>query len=195
MPLPALLSAMADQGYSGLEDLAGIPGTVGGAVAMNAGNPARGLGSFVEEVTGVDRAGRVQTLGRDRIHFAYRWSNIEDLTLTEAVLRLKPGTPEKVRADMQNFLDVKRRRQPLDGYSAGCVFKNPPQAPAGLLIEQAGCKGFRIGDAAVSEVHANFFLNRGQATCEDMRRVIDHVRGEVMRVHKIDLRLEIQLWV
>jgi len=192
--LGTLLRFAAEKGLTGLEDLAGIPGTVGGAVMMNAGNPARGLGAFVEEVTAVDLAGRVHTLGRDLLHFDYRTSNLEGLVLTDAILRLRPGDPEKIRADMAGFLELKRRRQPLDGRSAGCVFRNPPTAPAGLLIEQAGCKGRRIGDAMVSEAHANFLLNVGDATCDEMRRLIDEVRSAVLSRHRVELKLEVQLW-
>ncbi len=194
-PLASLLNMAAEQGLAGLEDLTGIPGTVGGAVCMNAGNPARGIGAFVDEVTAVDAAGRLFTFGRDSLHFDYRWSNLEELAIVDALLRLRPATPEKVKNDMRGFLELKRRRQPLEERSAGCVFRNPHHAPAGLLIEQAGLKGYRRGDAMVSEVHANFIINAGNATCDDVRRVIDHVREEVRRLHRIDLQLEIKLWL
>jgi len=193
--LASLLHMASEQGLSGLEDLAGIPGTVGGAICMNAGNPARGIGAFVEEATAADSAGRIFTLRRDSIHFDYRWSNLEDLVIIEALLRLRPATPEKVKNDMRSFLELKRRRQPLEERSAGCVFRNPHHAPAGLLIEQAGLKGYRIGDAMVSEAHANFIINVGAATCDDVRRIIDHVRSEVRCRHRIDLQLEIRLWL
>lgn len=194
-PLPALLERAAELGLSGLEDLAGIPGTVGGAVMMNAGGTARGVGAYVDELRGVGAGGREAAFSRDQLHFAYRFSNLDDIIISEATFRLRLRRTEEIRADMRNLAEMKRSQQPVTQRSAGCVFKNPRVKPAGMLIDQAGLKGFRVGDAEVSRMHANFIVNSGKATCEQVRRVIDHVRREVARVHRVELDLEVEMWI
>jgi len=195
LPLAHLLHEAAAHGLAGLAELVGIPGTVGGAVIMNAGNPALGIGAFVHAVDAMDSSGRPIHLERDQMHFAYRWSNLQDLVLTAVTLRLRHGDPVAIQAEMNSLLEVKRTHQPLQERSAGCVFRNPRIKPAGMLIEELGLKGFHIGDAEVSPVHANFIVNKDAATCDQVRRVIAHVRREAKRAHDIDLRLEIRLWL
>ncbi len=192
--LPTLVQETAALGLSGMEDLVGIPGTVGAAVCLNAGNPARGIGSMVESAEAIDRAGRKFHLERNQMHFAYRWSNLSDLVITAVTFILQPGDTGKIRSEMQKFLLVKQQNQPLDRMSAGCVFKNPRNRPAAQLIDELGLKGFTAGNAQVSTKHANFIINRGNATCDDVLRVIGHVRRRVSEVFDEELKLEIKLW-
>ncbi len=195
VPLARLVGETVDQGLAGLPELAGIPGTLGGAVRRNAGSPGRGIGAFVESVEAVDLSGRRQDLDRLQMRFAYRWSNLRNLVVTGVTLRLRKGKRSALETEAAMALEAKRRHQPLGAKSAGCVFKNPRLKSAGMLISGLGLNGFRVGDAEVSRVHANFIVNKGAATCEQTRRLIAHVRREVRRVHEIDLRLEVQLWV
>jgi UDP-N-acetylmuramate dehydrogenase len=194
IPLGELIRRCAACGLTGLEELAGVPGTVGGAVVGNAGHPARGIGSCVEAVHAVDRGGRAVSLTRERIHFAYRWSNLTDLVLTRIVLRLGQGDASRIREDMRYFQETKRASQPMNRRSAGCVFHNPREHPAGWLVEKAGMKGTRVGDAAVSTTHANFIVNEGGATCADVLELIECIRTAVAREFGIAMELEVRLW-
>lgn len=195
VPLQKLVSWCAANGLGGVEDLAGIPGTVGGAVVMNAGGPVRGIGSCVEQVIGVDRSGRRVEFGRDRLRFGYRDSNLRDILITEVVLRFVSESPVSLQAATASFREQKRARQPLEERSAGCVFCNTIDRPAGFLIDEAGLKGYRVGDALVSKMHANFILNVGNASFADVRSVINHVRSKVQKQYGVTLKLEISLWV
>ncbi len=193
--LAQVLSFAQKNGLCGLEELAGIPGTLGGAAAMNAGSAALGIGGLIEEIHGLDLTGREIRLARNQLKFAYRWSNLQDMTVTGVLLRLASGEPEKIRATINERLSAKREHQPLGKASAGCVFKNPPEAPAGMLIDRCGLKGYRVGGAVVSDTHANFITNEGGATSADVRRVIDHIRETVLAHEGVELKLEIKIWM
>ena len=163
------LCAKANLG--GMEGLVGVPGSVGGALRMNAGAYGTQIGSFVREVE-VFRAasGRIETLRDDEIRFDYRHTSFAPDDIMLAVKLELPSKPYGEILQGIRLCNQKRRAsQPLNQKSAGCIFKNPPGASAGKMIDDLGLKGFRVGDAAVSDRHANFFVNTGRATCAEMR--------------------------
>lgn len=188
--LPSLLSALHDSGWHSLDFLSGIPGSVGGAIAMNAGIPARAIGDAVEAVTVRDADGAVRVLDRDACGFAYRGSAIRAsrLPVVSALLRL-----DGPAFDGAALLAARRKRQPIAARTAGCVFKNPLNDSAGRLIEGAGLKGLRVGRAKVSELHANFIVNLGGARCAEIRKLIDIVHQKVYKSFQISLELEIEV--
>lgn len=194
-PLAVVARLAMQHGFAGLENLAGIPGTVGGAVRMNAGSGPHTIGLVVEEVGAIDPAGRFACFSRSNLFFAYRHSNLTDLVVTDVVMRLRPDRPARIEARYRQALERKRESQPLGEKTAGCVFKNPPGLSAGRLIDEAGCKGLSQGDAVVSSVHANFIVNRGAATFSDMLRLIELVRLRVEDRTGIELELEVEIWV
>ena len=187
----ALLGYCLRNALSGLEFLTGIPGTLGGALWMNAGTVDRGVMDTVLAVECLDRGG-THTLARKEVPYRYRCGGFpEGMVITGARLDVHPSTPEEVRARVEAFAE-KRRSQPK-GHSAGSVFRNPPGSPAGYLIDQAGLKGFRIGGAKVSEIHANFIINDGDATSADVRALIATVKARVKDLFGIELLEEVRI--
>ncbi len=197
--LTDLMNWCRQHGLSGLEFLAGIPGTVGGAVAMNAGAFGQEINERIETLQFVLPGGTAVEMNRSELKFSYRRLHMEEGRLvTKASFSLNRDTPEAVSAKMSGFFKTRKRTQPLEYPSAGSVFKNPPGAPfstpgAGRLIENAGLKGKRIGGAEVSEKHANFIVNKGGATAKDILSLMDLVRLEVKRAAGIDLEPEIRV--
>lgn len=193
-PLAALAREAARQGLSGLEFAAGIPGTLGGAVVMNAGAHGMSMADVVERVTVQGRGGRA-VLQRDELGFTYRSSRLRgrDLVVVEAVLNLQPSSSTQVRQRMEELLEVRRRTQPRGVPSAGSFFRNPPGLAAGFLIEQAGCKGMRVGGAEVSPVHANFLVNVGGATAADILALAARVRERVAERFGLWLEPEVEI--
>lgn len=193
--LNRLTAAAREAGIGGLEFLAGIPGTMGGAVVMNAGANGAAMRDLVKEVTVVDPAGRVSRLPGDELGFGYRQSNLKSrsLIVVEATCLGVFKKPGEIQAAMENFLARRRASQPLARPSAGSVFKNPPEEAAGRLIELAGVKGLRVGDAQVSPVHANFIVNIGAAAARDVLELIDRVRELVDRRFGVRLQLEVEV--
>lgn len=181
-------------GLSGFEPLAGIPGTVGGAVRMNAGGRHGDISDTVETVDLVDDAGRLRRLAKAELGFAYRRTALDGAVVTGATFRLRQTGPDEVRARFREIWRAKRRSQPLGGRSAGCVFANPPGDSAGRLIDLAGLKGIRCGGARVSPVHANFIVAERGATAADVLRLIDRIRQTVHGRFGIELELEIDIW-
>ncbi|KPL19698.1 MAG: hypothetical protein AMJ92_01775 [candidate division Zixibacteria bacterium SM23_81] len=177
----------------GLEFMAGIPGSLGGAIRVNAGAWGKSIGELVDVVRGYDFPGQAISLESSRLHFCYRQSNLaEDVIITEAELMLSPALSEVIKKQMEEF-QRRRLSQPWDQKSAGSVFKNPPGATAGKLIEESGCKGLRIGGAEVSLKHANFIINRGGATASEVKELIEKVQGKVKRRFGVKLETEILL--
>lgn len=191
MPLAKKCAAM---GYSGLEAMAGIPATIGGAVRMNAGGRFGDFGSAVREIRVLDRGGSIQTWNQERIGFGYRHSDIEDRVVLWARLELRPDDPDKTQAMFTDFFEQKKATQPLADHSAGCIFKNPPGASAGAMIDRAGLKGTASGRAKVSERHANFIVADRGATSSDVLRLIDIVRERVFDAYGTRLETEIDIW-
>lgn len=189
--LSNLVKLSREEGLSGIEFLAGIPGTVGGAVWMNAGTAGLGIMDRVAEIELVDASGPL-TYPREEIGYTYRRTQIPDRTfVTGITVALEPDSPAAVAERIEACL-VKRRNQP-HGASSGCIFKNPPGAAAGALIDQAGLKGTRIGGAAISEVHANFIINDGHATTTDILTLIELARVAVKSKFGIILEEEVRL--
>ncbi len=194
VPLAALVNGGAEKGLSGAECLAGIPGTVGGALVMNAGGKYGRIGSIVENVTVFERPGP-KTLTPDTLSFGYRRSSLKGQTVLSARFTFKEAGSEEVGLRTRRFLDEKRASQPLSQPSAGCVFRNPPgDLTAGALIDRAGLKGHSVGGAAVSPLHANYIVNTASATSGDVRALIDEVRSRVRDAFGVELELEIELW-
>lgn len=189
-PLPALMNLADLAGNRSLNFLAGIPGSLGGAVAMNAGIPARTIGDVVEEVGVLSSDGTFRVLSREDCRFGYRTSAMleQGLVVVWARLRL---TEESF--DKDALLARRKATQPVHARSAGCVFRNPPSLSAGQLIDAAGLKGISVGMAKVSEQHANFIVNLGGASSAEIRKLIDIVRQKVYKSFRIWLELEIRV--
>lgn len=192
--LSHVISRAVAAGLTGLEDLAGIPGTIGGAVVGNAGGKSGEIGSAVESVQVVNYRGELETVPAELINFEYRSSNINAPVILSAALQLKEGDPAEITKRLRKTWIVKKASQPLSAQSAGCIFKNPRGLSAGALIDQAGLKGTRIGDCEVSDIHANFIITHENTTSEDLLRLIDLVRSKVSDTHGVDLELEIKIW-
>ena len=182
------------RGLSGLEGMAGIPGSVGGIIRMNAGGRWGQISDVVEEVSVLDRDGTRRTLSRDEVGFGYRRSDLGDSIVTAASLVLTPGHQAEIQARYDEIWQTKTAAQPMNAHCAGCVFKNPPGDSAGRLIEAAGLKGRRIGGAEVSSRHANFILADAKATATDVLKVIDLVRRTVAERFGVQLELELEVW-
>ncbi len=193
LSLKSLLDLCVQYGLSGLEFLSGVPATVGGAVAMNAGAFGFEIKDFLTQVTLLGQ-GHFVTKARDALAFSYRGLGLpEGAVVVAARFKLVRRTPQEVREKISFYLKERRRRQPLSFPSAGCVFKNPGQVAAGYLIEAAGLKGFSRGGAQISRKHANFIINRGKARADDILFLVDLVKEEVFRQFGLELEEEIKI--
>lgn len=195
VPLTALISQTARAGLAGLETLTGIPGTVGGAVRGNSGGRQGAIGQFVRRATVLEPDGQVRTRAQDDLIFSYRRSNLDDCVILSVELELEPDDVEAVVRRMRRIWIVKKENQPYGHQSAGCIFKNPtPEISAGTLIDQAGLSGRRIGEAEVSDRHANYIVADPGASVSDVLELIDLTREEVLRQFGYELELQIQIW-
>ncbi len=192
--LSHVISRSVAAGLTGLEELAGIPGTIGGAIVGNAGGRGGELGSKVESIQVVTHRGEIETVPADLIGFEYRGTHIDAPVVLSATLKLAEGDPEEITRRLRKTWIMKKSSQPLSSQSAGCIFKNPRGLSAGALIEQAGLKGTRVGDCEVSDIHANFIITHENTTSDDVLRLIDLVRSKVSDHHGVDLELEIKIW-
>ena len=189
VPLPRLITQLNSRGNHALDFLAGIPGTVGGAIAMDAGIPARTIAAAIVWVEAVNN-GQIVRFDRAAAGFTYRTSRFRTARLPIVAARLRVDGPAY---DAAAIIARRAATQPVSRPSAGCVFKNPPTAAAGQLIDNAGLKGLRVGMAMVSEKHANFIVNLGGARSADIRKLIDIVREKVYKSFRILLELEIEV--
>lgn len=182
-------------GLTGLEFAHGIPGTLGGAVVMNAGAYGGEMSQVLRDVTVLDQAGGIQTLPVADLDLGYRHSRFEngDEIILEATIALTTGDPGKIQAQMSALAAKRRESQPLNMPSAGSTFKRPKTGYAAALIQEAGLKGCRIGGAQVSEKHAGFVVNRGGATFADVRALMNHVQKKVFRQSGVQLELEVRV--
>lgn len=193
----ALLSQVSKAAYehslTGLEFAAGIPGTLGGGVVMNAGAYGGEMSQVVTLVRVIDKNGEVMELDNDTMEFGYRYSTIKryPFTVTEVTLKLEEGNKEEIRAKMDELALKRREKQPLEYSSAGSTFKRPEGCFAGKLIMDAGMRGFQIGGARVSDKHCGFIINTGKATAEDVKDVIEEVQTRVKELFHVDLEPEI----
>lgn len=188
-----LLAICVRNGLSGIEFLSGIPGTVGGALAMNAGGSFAFIGEFVEEITILDMTGTLRNIAKDMAGFRYRSSDLKGVVIVGASFRLYQSNSSEVEKRIRENLEIKRRTQDLSHPSAGSVFKNPDGMKAWRLIDSCGLKGKRIGDAAVSEKHANFIINLGDATSKDVLQLIEEIEERVEKDYGIRLEREIEV--
>ena len=184
------------RGLTGLEFAHGIPGTVGGAMCMNAGAYDGEMKQVVRSVTLLDPENGVRTLSNEEMEFAYRRSILTDhpeWVVLSVEVALQAGDPEKIWARMVELMDRRRASQPLEFHSAGSTFKRPVGNFAGTLIDQCGLKGLTVGGAQVSEKHAGFVINRGGATCADVLEVIRQVQACVKKEKNVDLEPEVRI--
>jgi len=186
----------AKNNLGGMEGLIGVPGTVGGALRMNAGAYGIQIGSYVREVKVYRAAERkIEILRGEQISFEYRHTSFAPDDMMLAVKLELPSKPyPEILQGIRICNEKRRSSQPLGQKSAGCIFKNPPGGSAGRMIDELGLKGFSHGDARVSERHANFFVNAGQASAADMLALIADVRERVQRAYGITLENEVVVW-
>ena len=194
--LGGMVTFCAKRDLGGMEGLIGVPGSVGGALRMNAGAYGTQIGAFVREVELYRAAtGEIETVRGNDIRFDYRHTSF---AADDVMLRVKLELPSKpykeILAGIRVCNEKRRSSQPLNQKSAGCIFKNPPGGSAGRMIDELRLKGHRCGDAMVSDRHANFFVNAGQASCADMLKLIDEVRERVRGAYGIELENEVIVW-
>ncbi len=205
--LPKLIGASATRGLGGIQGLAGIPATVGGAAVMNAGGSFGEIGNTIAAVHAIDRAGREHVFDRSQIEFGYRKSGLSHLIITGVEFQLTPGDPEDLKAERLRAMAYKQQTQPLADKSAGCCFKNPTltepidgigdedaRISAGLLLDRAGCKGTSVGGATVSEAHANFIVTTKDARARDVIELMDASAARVLDTFGVTLEREVVVW-
>jgi UDP-N-acetylmuramate dehydrogenase len=202
LPAPLAARRTAEAGFAGLHIFVGVPGTVGGGVFMNAGCHGGDWSEVIERVTVVDASGHDAVLGRREIPFTYRRSGLDGKIVLEATVRLREEEPARLEEAVAEMFEWRQRGTPFNQPCCGSVFKNPAgpswkredgPRTAGQLIEAAGLKGFTVGGAQVSAMHANYFVNTGEATAADVRRLIEHVQGVVQEKFGVRLEPEVKL--
>ena len=181
-------------GLAGLECLAGIPGTLGGGVKMNAGGKFGDLGSVVRDVAVMDTAGNAFTRVKDDLVFGYRATNISAPFILGATLQLDADDPTRIMRKTKEIWMYKRNTQPLNTKSCGCIFKNPRGLSAGALIDAAGLKGTRVGGAEVSDKHANFIVAHPGCRADDVMALVELIREKVWAKSQVELESEVQIW-
>ena len=193
--LSRLFNALLGRGLTGLEFAGGIPGSVGGAVTMNAGAYGGEIAQVLESATFLDESGEVRTLPASECGFGYRKSIFSDrkCLILKARFHLEQGDPAAIRARMEELAAKRREKQPLEYPRAGSMFKRPPGHFAAALIDQCGLKGLTVGGAQVSEKHAGFVVNRGGATCNHVLELVRQVKEEVLRQTGVELEMEVKV--
>jgi len=182
------------QGLAGIECLAGIPGTVGGGVRMNAGGKFGDFGAVISSITVMDGEGTVFDLNKDDLVFDYRNTNISAPFILSAVLDLDEDDPQRIMDKTKEIWMFKRNSQPLNTKNAGCMFKNHRGLSAGALIDQAGLKGMRVGGAEVSTKHANFIVAHPGCMADDVMKLVKIIREKVYERSEITLESEVKIW-
>jgi UDP-N-acetylmuramate dehydrogenase len=191
--MPTLIGYAIRRSLAGMEWAAGIPGTVGGCLVMNAGTRLGEMKDAVKAVRLVTMNGDVRDLPRESIRFQYRRARLPKGIVVGVWLQLRQGVRGDIAKIVKEYLHYRKDTQPLAMPSAGCVFKNPPNDSAGRLLEATGLKGMRVGDAEVSTKHGNFIVNRGHATAADVTRLIQKVRRAIRQKAGIRLDLELKI--
>ena len=192
--LPRLVRQCIRSGLSGLECLVGIPGTLGGAVRMNAGGSFGDIGAAISSIEVMDGAGRIYHRAKDEIVFGYRRTNIAAKFILQACFELEADDSQRVLRQAKQMWIYKKNTQPLANKSAGCVFRNPRGLSAGALVDQTGLKGKRIGGAMISPVHANFIIVDKPAKASDVQELISLMRQKVQEKFEVQLELELEIW-
>jgi UDP-N-acetylmuramate dehydrogenase len=191
----ALAEAAAGAGLSGLEFASGIPGSLGGAIRMNAGAYGREWVDVLTRYRFLTPEGDLVEKAPEPGEFRYRWSFLTGgHVVLSATAELVEGDSATIRAQVADYREKRGTSQPLSKRNAGCIFKNPPGQSAGRLIDQAGLKGLRLGDAEVSLEHANFLVNHGKATATEFAELMGQVRTKVWEVHGVELEPEVEIW-
>lgn len=192
--LASVVRFTGDRGFSGLEFAAGIPGTLGGALKMNAGTPQGRMSDVVETVTVLNQTTlEVCTLKSTRLNWSYRNLKLDDIILGSS-LKLKKSRPDVVQQTIKTNIECKQEQQPVHSASAGCFFKNPlNDDPAGKLIEGAGLKGKKVNHAMVSDLHANYIINTGDASCKDVLLLKKVIQDKVFEKYGIKLETEVRI--
>jgi UDP-N-acetylmuramate dehydrogenase len=194
VPLTRVLHLVIRQGLMGLAFAVGIPGTMGGAIAMNAGTEAGSTWDVIERVTLLMPDGRMLEVGPHDVAVGYRFASLPPQSVVvEATLRAVKGDAAEVRQEVRRLYGDRRRSQPLSLPNAGSIFKNPPGERAGRLIDQLGLKGYRIGAAAISSQHANFIVNLGQASAHEVLALVDHVKHQTYARTGVLLEEEVRI--
>jgi len=186
-----LMRKLATLGLSGLEFAAWVPAAIGGAIVMNMGAFGEEIANIVEYVEILDPSGKLKKLSRNDLKFSYRKSNIRNCILSSAMLKMNYKQKHIIKKRIDEIISKRKELQPMSAPSAGSVFKNPKDVPAGKLIDMAGCKGLRVGGAEVSKKHANFIINLGDAKASDVRTLIRKVKNVINEKFKVNLELEL----
>lgn len=195
VPLKGLIRTCAAKGLSGMEKLFGIPGTVGGAVKMNAGSFGQSISDHLKEITLIDGSGIPRTVLREDLRLGYRTSGLrESDCVTSAEFLLKGKDPEAIKSDMEYVWGERVSKHPMEWPSAGSVFKNKNGIPAWKAIDSAGLRGFRVGEACISSKHPNFIVNMGHASALDIKNLIEKVKKEVYEKTGKVMEEEVELW-
>jgi len=192
--LSSLVELSIRESLSGIEFCAGIPGSVGGGMKMNAGAYGEELKDVVKKISLINGRGTIKEAGRDDLMFEYRNLILpEGNVIVSAVFGLQAGSKEKIQEKVSDIIDRRKKKHPLAYRSAGSVFKNPENVPAGKIIDEVGLKGFQIGDAKISEIHGNFIVNLGKAKAKDITLLIEMIRKRVLEEKGITLDPEIKI--
>jgi UDP-N-acetylmuramate dehydrogenase len=192
--LASAITATVGAGLAGLEPLVGIPGTVGGALHGNSGTHGGDVGQWAVRATVVTRSGDIAQREHEDLVFAYRQSSLDELVILSAEFALEEEDPNELTKRMQKQWIVKKANLPLADENTGCIYKNPRGMSAGMLIDQSGLKGERVGSVEVSQRHANFFIAHPGATARDVLQLIDVVRNRVAERMGVELETEIEIW-
>lgn len=194
VPLNKVVTAAMRASLSGLEFACGIPGTLGGAVSMDAGTRHEWMGSCVSSLVVLRPGEGLRRYAGSQVEWGYRWTSLAPTEIIlEATLQLKPGDRADIATDMESRLAHRRSSQPMGKPSCGSVFRNPAGGePVGRMLERCGLKGYAVGGAQVSETHANFIVNNGTATAADVLAVMRHMRDKVREVYGVDLQPEVK---
>lgn len=192
--LPQLIRKTALWGLGGLEVLVGIPGTVGGAVMMNAGGKYGDISDTISALTTITFDGKITNLNRKDVEFAYRGCNLSKQIVVNVEFTLKESRKEELLEKMDEIYKEKKEKQPLSTFNAGSIFKNSHHFKAAELIDKANLKGQKVGGAVVSEKHANFIVNTGNATSADIFELIKIIKETIKKKYNVSLEQEIQIW-
>ena len=194
VPLQKLVNHCIENGYSGLEGLSGIPGTIGGAIIGNSGSFGQEVKDVVESLIVMNRSGMIKRLEKEEFSFGYRTSTIEEgLIVLSSNMVFKKADAALLREKAAEYISKKKNIQPMAVRSAGCVYKNPVDGSAGRLIEASGCKGLRVGDIEVSSLHANYFINKGKGTASEFVELMKLVEKKVAKNTGIHLEPEVRI--
>ncbi len=192
--LRQLIKLTQEHGLSGVEFLAGIPGTLGGALAMNAGAWGKNIGDLLQKATVMDYNGNIKIVSKKDMRFGYRKSSLAKYIILSASIKLIKENKKEIKDNIKKYLECRRNRQDASLPNAGCIFKNPHRISAGRLIDLCGLKGKRVGGAVVSLRHANFILNYKRAHARDVIKLMALIKKRVKHKFNINLEPEIKIW-